>query len=339
MKQIVPPYSLIITMKKIIFSLVAMMIATMSFAQNQIATLTHGDSISTFYGPDSFKSAVNAARDGDVISLSSGTFNASSLISIEKNITVRGAGMLSYTDSLGYHESTTVTGIAYMKGVNNLRIEGVNLSDYGNLYCTGNITFVKCNIRSKLIQDGDSAFNATLINCRVRDGLYTDGTATCLNSVISRLDDSDGNRQPIFYCNNCIITDLDNKCNITNGVFQNCYLTTNSFAFYSSNVVSNCYSNYSYAFAYQDSTNKVIPASDMFQSYNGGDWYDDEKFLLTDESATTYLGDDGKQMGLYGGMYPYEERMAVPRIAKCTVAKRATTDGKLSVDIQVEDAK
>ena len=73
----------------------ALLCATMLvFAQNstQTALLQHGDETTTFYGADAFINALAAASTGDIITLSSGTFNASDL---GKAITLRGVGCVS----------------------------------------------------------------------------------------------------------------------------------------------------------------------------------------------------------------------------------------------------
>ena len=55
-----------------------------------IASLKHGDEISVYYGEKALQMAHDAAVDGDVITLSSGTFSA---VYFNKGVTIRGAGM------------------------------------------------------------------------------------------------------------------------------------------------------------------------------------------------------------------------------------------------------
>lgn len=77
-------------MKKILLSLIAFAITTVSFAQsNMVATLTHGDEISMFYGPYALQQAHAAAENGDVINLSGGAFQA---VEITKALSIRGVG-------------------------------------------------------------------------------------------------------------------------------------------------------------------------------------------------------------------------------------------------------
>lgn len=59
-----------------------------------------------------------------------------------------------------------------------------------------------------------------------------------------------------------------------------------------------------------------------------------ETYELTDEAKATYLGSDGTQVGLYGGM-GFDLIPSTLQITKCEVAPRSTSDGKLSVSIEV----
>ena len=89
----------------------------------------------------------------------------------------------------------------------------------------------------------------------------------------------------------------------------------------------------------KNSTNKnIVNPSSAFKT-GGFGYRDDEMFELTDAAKTTYLGTDGKEVGLYGGSIPYEEDPTTPQITKCNVASKSTADGKLSVEIEVKAAE
>ena len=60
-----------------------------------------------------------------------------------------------------------------------------------------------------------------------------------------------------------------------------------------------------------------------------------ETFELTPTAAATYLGDDGKQVGIYGGTNPFDPTPSNPQIKKFTVDS-SVNSGKLSVKINVE---
>ena len=88
-----------------------------------------------------------------------------------------------------------------------------------------------------------------------------------------------------------------------------------------------------------NSTNKELADfANVFKTFKGT--YDDtETFELLDSIKTKYLGNDGTEVGIYGGMLPFSPTPTNPQITKCKVAPRSTADGKLSVDIEVKSAE
>jgi hypothetical protein len=60
-----------------------------------------------------------------------------------------------------------------------------------------------------------------------------------------------------------------------------------------------------------------------------------ENFELQDSAATTFLGTDGTQVGIYGGSMPFDPRVSNPMIRRISVATRSTSDGKLPIEIEV----
>lgn len=91
-----------------------------------------------------------------------------------------------------------------------------------------------------------------------------------------------------------------------------------------------------------NSTNKYLenkPVAEaiksVFKTYNGTDGFSFNEFYeLTDEAKATYIGSDGTQVGLHGGI-GFDLVPSTLQITKCEVAPRSTKDGKLSVKIEV----
>ena len=187
--------------------LLALMLMTCigAFAQSSlIATLSHDGQIRAFYGIDALKEAHQAAVAGDVITLTGGTFNATT---INKAITLRGAGMLADLNINTY--PTIISGdmsFALPDQVHRLTIEGIkflnNVIIKTPLYrpyfqkciftsieqynSNGNLsfaTFLNCYINSWNHQYNE-AFNdnSTFINCMLWLPSYT-GTGT-YNSMV-----------------------------------------------------------------------------------------------------------------------------------------------------------
>ena len=92
-----------------------------------------------------------------------------------------------------------------------------------------------------------------------------------------------------------------------------------------------------------NSTNKYLEngkpiyetITSVFKTYNGTNGFSFNEFYeLTDEAKATYIGSDGTQIGLHGGI-GFSLIPSTLQITKCEVAPRSTTDGKLSVKIEV----
>ncbi len=58
-------------------------------------------------------------------------------------------------------------------------------------------------------------------------------------------------------------------------------------------------------------------------------------YHLSDNAAATYIGTDGTQIGIYGGMYPYDTTPDYPLVKKLDVIG-SHKDGKLNIKINVE---
>lgn len=343
-----------IIMKKLFLSLVAMMIATVSFAQSSLlATLSHDGTVKTFYGAGALKSAHEAAANGDVITLSSGTFQA---VNITKAITLRGSGMDA--DTLTNRDPTFISGDFTI----NIADDVIQCLTIEGIYCNYKISYINVKnpvfLKSRFkeitnnLNSGNSAklYNATFIHCKVSDGLYlTSGSsASCLGCV---LDHPHNSSNSVFEFANCvIITGLPGTINNSN--MKNCFVHNTEYyeseAYTSISETTTMFNNvgintknasgrlFKYA---TNSSNKIVSKlSDFFKTYTGK-WDDNETFELTDEAKTKYLGTDGTQIGLYGGNLPFESTPSNPQITKCNVASKSTADGKLSVDITIQAAE
>lgn len=371
-------------MKKLFLSLVATIVATVSFAQNTlVATLSHQGDISAYYGVDALKSAVTAAEAGDVITLSSGKYNAAT---IDKPITLRGVGMNNISDSINTREATIIqngfsinftdasSGRLIMEGlyiqndvtysgtiqnaqILKCRFNSFNASTASNTTAIMlNTTFIHCRISKEFTIKGNS--NAYFINCIVKD-YYNEydssnlGFENCFLKFTKCTLSTYNSGYPNYYSTTTWSSELDKVRNV---YYKNCVIyermpkvnsSNNEYVNYdaidASCTVNNCiglgYSGIFEKFKTDITNTYVSNISSVFKYYNdtsGYDIKDSDNFELTDEAAQTYLGDNGTQVGIYGGNMPYEETPTFPKITKCKVASKSTVDGKLSVDIEVK---
>lgn len=352
---------------KLIVSLFVLLCTTMSFAQTSLlATLSHEGSISTYYGSSALKEALEKATDGDAITLSAGQFRAAN---ITKNVTLRGAGMSVRTDSIYSHEATIVQGAFEIAPTDSttgrIIVEGVYFtSDITYKGLVRNPLFMKSRFSTVKSGDGGRIVNATLIHCRVASGgfgLADNSNACFVNSVVwepKNVYTTASN----FEFDNCVVGFIINSYtgNVINSYYKNCMIMVKTSSIGSSNTsyaipysctaincvgcstwgdLNNNYNNLFYNLSSKNTTNKNVAKPSNVLKTGGFTYNDSEKYELTDEAKTKYLGTDGKQIGIYGGSLPYEEDPTTPQITKCNVAAKSTADGKLSVDIEVKAAE
>ncbi len=328
-------------MKKLSFLFTAFLMAALTHAQSSmLATLSHEGEISTYYGANALKDAFNASQNGDVITLSSGSFNA---IDITKAVTIRGNGMSADNTSgslptilLGDFKiniPSDVTQSLSMEGIfHNGSIEVINLSNssflknrLGSIYDGGgnvsnrnkmkNISFIHCKILSSFHIYG----SANCINCYIGDP-YLDGTVTINNCFFYYTRDGISPRFNGTTFVNTILYTANNTLGSDVSAY-NClgYTTKGTDIFKNiSNTTNHIFTNW----------------NEIFKTYTGT--YDDmENFELTEEAIKKYKGNDGTEVGIYGGSLPFSPTPSNPQITKCKVASKSTADGKLSVDIEV----
>lgn len=328
-------------MKKL-FLLLAMLVGVVclgSAQSTQVATLSHEGTITSFSSANALRDAYNAAVDGDVITLSSGSFAA---VNFEKRITIRGAGMgVKINDSDPYIEPTLLTGTFTIKaggnGINNFKLEGILSENRVYLGDVVNAQFSKCKFKELDFYVNQGGFeNVTFVNCVV----YERATI-CYNASMNFYGcylkntyfSGNGSHHTIT---NCILENTtessfgDNACVVKNSIYynqskHNCSNNGNAF----NSIWFGKYSVDSYPFneTLETHNNTFVPEGMIL--FKEGSFYQ-----LTDE-AKLYLSDDDTEVGIYGGSLPFDPTPTNPQIVKFNVAPKTTADGKLSVDIEV----
>lgn len=330
-------------MKKLFFSLVvAMMAATATFAQNTlVATLTHGENVSYFYGAGAFGSAHNAAASGDIITLSGGTF---SNVTVTKALTIRGTGI----------DATTPTSIGDLT-INipqsdsiRFSMEGINCTNTTTLQGSCSTpTFLKCKFNSVSFNKASSIIDATFANCKISSNLNLGSKSTikmshCYVHNYNNYSNNNGSKAQFVYCVVRGRLDYFYSSSFINSIICSTY-PTNNYALPASVVAMNSLTiganPYQNMQGSQVDCSSVTSYASVFNSYSGN-YSDSQAFDLTDAAKTKYISTDGStEIGLYGGQSPYTPTPLYPRISKMNVAKQATADGKLSVEIEVNAAQ
>ena len=316
-------------------------------AQTPTATLSHEGTVKCFYGSDAFKNAVAEAVDGDDITLSSGQFNGG--ININKAIKIQGAGMS--VDTINCIEPTIIC--SSFPVYSNIIVEGVVFDDVVEVHSSSR--FIRCLLHS-ITAGGDAnspnePITNDLINCfctsGTTSGMYS--TLNIINCFVAKLKNQSSQNSYIISHNSIIIPSYaadTNPVGIYNSSFTNCIF----FSSTNKTLRSNNYAYYCIGFNGDGSflnnvsgmTNQSLNKNlinTFFKTFDGTNYNEYETFELTTAAQSTYLGDDGTQVGIYGGSMPFNPKPNNPYITKCTVAEKSTPQGTLSVDIEVKPAQ
>lgn len=302
--------------------------------ENWIATLQHGSDIQAFYGENALSAAHEAAVDGDIITLSAGEFYG---LNVTKAITLRGESMERTLIK------SRITFTIPEKSTHTLVLEGLKMSfgpdwygDCVNIYGsdgTEKVIVSKCYIHVNS-RDRPLSFEnckGTVIQSHIDGsiGAYTGSHVTCLNSILSYLF-SEGSGT--FDVENCFLSnelcEQVHYSTIKNSIFQN------NYGFYefrtdNTNTFSHCLV----------AGTIPMPVSDfgwtLTDVWNPWDGIVGENYHLTEEAAATYIGTDGTEIGIYGGMYPYDLTPSYPLVKTLDVIG-SHKNGKLNVKINVK---
>lgn len=349
-------------MKKMLLLCFIVALVFTGHTQQQVATLNHNDNITVYYGIDALISAHNAAVNGDIITLSQGTFNP---LTITKAVTIRGTGFVA--DALCPHPTSIGTNGSISINVPNdtnhhLVLEGLLLwgISFKQAYSP---YFIKCKTQSVYHDGSLSVVNSHFINCIITSYFSVDSymnNTTFLNSVIMNyviinganihsnfvncvvnIDNGQSSLLSIFAINSILWRKTEN--NICISVNENANTSFYSIGckwnhqHYNSRgeFIPTSYCNYfDVSYTPDHQLYNVNEMSTIFKDFDGT-YYDACTFELQDDIANSILGDDSTQVGIYGGQYPFDPRVRNPRIIQCNVGQRTTLDGKLSVDIEV----
>lgn len=345
-------------MKKFFFSFLVALTTLTANAQKtdkQMATLQHGNQTMVFYGIDAFVQAYEAAADTlDVITLSSGEFNAPAYI--QKSIAVYGAG---FED-----DETTGTNRTFIRGsislypadavdedgnvleaakhVNGVHLEGLNI-EYG-VYCSNynnvpisNLSIVKCYL--SLLD-----FQISCSDCTIRQSVVT---GSIYNS------NPESNIATNLLISNCWIgnqvSGFDNSSTIK---IDHCICwSTGWYPYYgpyeyTNNIMFALPSNGAIA------RNNVFIGNEYTSDISEGNWGnlatagvfaaegEDGSYAADKDFALKYpkkhVGNDGTEIGLYGGTYAWNKIPLIPRITSYELDTSNAANGTIKVSIKAE---
>lgn len=282
-------------MKKILLSVVCLMMIGMQSVKAaeyaQIA-LQHNGNVTQF-GFDQLIEAIAAAETGDTLFLSAGSYKASKSVTINKAITIIGAGAAN----------TEIANDVYIYIPNSPTLtarllDGVRIS--GQLYVQAAVTGIvirKCQITSTLgfstSLESNTVKEMVIDRCNISSLSLSSavGSLTANNSVFTVYGSGYTDQSAVFV--NC-----DVRANASQSIgahFQNCRITANSWASYKE------FTRFTNCLAVEVFTGFNDGRATNCYTYTGG---------LTDTSneyfvSQGWLGTDGTAVGAYGSPTPY----------------------------------
>lgn len=360
-------------MKKLLLIIVAVMTSVIgATGQEASAVLTHGTTTKTFSGYNALRNAYKEAASGDLITLSSGSFRAVDTVKVA--VTIRGAGM--ETDTVYHTQPTLLVGniVLDMSSTeqNHFQLEGVCHSGEACLYYRSNVKnakFIKCrlySIRAATYKNGDTLYgytikDATFMHCRIVKEVtcWSNSSMTFINCYV-RHPQTWNSVSSAMNFRNCVVwpsydTDAQQSSasSSTYGNYSHLYGAT----LVNSIIVKKNYSGYPYYINENTSFNYCLFYPEYHKDKNNAisynNWYNDDltkiftsftgtysdaqDFYLTTSIKNTCKDEFGREIGLYGGSFPYSPRVAGPHIKQMQVSPRSTGDGKLNVKMKIEN--
>lgn len=322
-------------------------------AQRQVAVLSHEGEIKAFYGEKAYQQAMAEANHGDVITLSSGIFDA---VNIDKAVTIRGAGMEN--DPVSGRGATHVNG-DYAVGIDyvekKLIIEGICFNGSMHVFTDDALDYVLFN-KCKFTRDewqgalytADSVtVKCVLTNCKTYRITNNQPSLEAYNSYIGQA------VQGHFY--NCVLgfggsgnIDFEN-CHVYNSValvWGHVYFLEKYNVSFSNSIIAGTYdfdgdgNGYNMAyFHFNCPSNGVKLVEEQHNNLFNislDDWNKKKRIDFDFVLADKYNNND---IGMYGGVTPYSPILNVPTITSFKVDRESDEKGMLGVGVEVSGVK
>lgn len=307
-----------------------------------VANLSHNGQVTKFYGISALQDAHAAAVSGDVITLTSGTYNG---CTITKSITLRGACMGTTPEMAEQGMRPTVINTEMHIKVpktetNTLRLEDVCFFHYLHVDSVPHISLERVRVKYNLYTYGNSInFDAT--QCRFRSIM---ANASSSSTVYSFVNSSIAFIGTTYYlpshinADHCVIGDFYKSYSSSYScLFKNCIFTYYRNPLPSGCSAINCVAVNNNIFSGCAADNcKAVSMAELFDDQNTTYQYGDYVHPLTEEAALTYLGTDGSQVGIYGGILPFTMMPNNTIVTQCDISRKTSEDGKLKVQIEVK---
>ena len=332
-------------MKKIIFSFVFILLAIVVFAQQKVA-LNRNGTTEIYGGSDPFSDAYSAASAGDTIYLPGGNLPYPAVI--DKSLVIIGAGHYPNT-TLATNRTVLNGNLSINESADNLHLEGIEITGtlvFSNNHKVDGVVIKRCRINAITYYGNrtNPCINNTIRECIIdahvdfSNAKYSLFSNNIVGSTINNGIEIGISNNILFYNGySGVFNNIDNSSISNNIITQQygmnyihngCELSTFSNNIFAGvpPVGSNTFtSNYN---------DVAIAGLFVNQTGNAFDYTHDYNLV----SSGTYLGNDGKQVGIYGGLFQYKDSALPvnPNIVSKTIAPQTNAGGELNIQVQVK---
>ena len=306
-------------MKKILVAILCLWAFGVSqvVAQQSIVALHHEGQVTLFSGGH-LQDAVNTMADGDTLYLSPGLYDGFEMINAS-NRAIIGAG-----------ETTQIRGSVTYHGTKDLTFIGLNIS--GTLTHNGPITnlFIsQCQCAGFILNY--EMYNATIVQSYIKGEIRGGGTGLSGADgnifIACKVDNAGVNFGSLgaFQFINCNIGMTPTSNTDAYTTFQNCIVKNANLGIFDHCCLGENLVWY-YGNSGQDTSCYNVNSSDILDSaLEPGSAFD----------ATTHLGSDGTQCGIYGGSMPYTLELPTPKVSSQSLTVDQVQK-KLNVTLTIE---
>lgn len=329
-------------MKKIfLLSLLAILAITM---RAQSVALDHEGTSTIFYGSQSLSQAYAQAVDGDILYISGGSYGdltiekklkiygtgvnpnntESTGISVLSNIYINAAGAESHIEGIKANNVTLNSAeyvtIRYCQLGDIVALLSHNLLAYNNI-----VNAVRLGDTSRMDRATQLSTGCIISNNYIHNGLHRSRENTIKNNVFRRRGVGDDWNSYSFglVAEACVVE--NNIFTLSSGGYGGWYSGTNTLR-----------KNISYlgdeAGNYCVGTGKD---AEIFVDFAEESFSFDKDFHL--KNPTTYVGTDGTEVGLFGGLFPWNTEVmpSNPHIMSNTSGTKTNSEGKLLLNLEV----
>lgn len=318
-----------------------------SLMAQRVVALHSTSGASMYSSTNPFVDAYNDAVDGDTIYLPGGAFTPPA--TIDKELTILGVGyhpdstmatfptLISSTVIIGENaDNSHLEGMEFgydVRTVNEASIENLIIKRCkinGNFKVEGSLTTPSTNFG--IIETvfgsavyGDNLTNSSFNNCFFTIQLIRSNSNVVKNSIFFRAGSSSSyvttNSENTTYSNNIFVGSTGYVIDGTGNIVYNNIFVDDSPILGGSPITNGNYYD--------------IPQVDIFVNQSGNAFDYAHDYHLQD--PITFVGTDGSQVGVYGGVYPYKSGAVPfnPHIRFKNIAAQTDNNGELSIEIHV----